>query len=135
LVQNIQSLVSSIRSEAGITAILNEVAAVSDVVGTVVTATENAMASTGNGALRTQGEPVVRRLANIRQRLMESGETGRAIANEGRDDEEGDRAWRTWTSSLPPIAFQIAHETKDLVTKVDIIDSEQGQGGRDDDFS
>lgn len=135
LVQNIQSLVSSIRSEAGITALLNEITGISDVVGTVVSATETAMSSTGNGPLRTQAEPVVRRLAGIRQRLIEAGEVGRAIADEERDDDEGDRAWRSWTSSLPPIAFQIAHETKDLVTKVDIIDSEQGQGRRDDDFS
>jgi len=125
----------SIRSEAGITAILNEIAAISDVVGSVVSATETAMSSTGNGPLRIEGEPIVRRLANIRQRLVEAGETGRAIANEERDDEEGDRAWRSWSSSLPPIAFQIAQETKDLVTKVDIIDNEQNQNGRDDDFS
>lgn len=133
LVQNIQSLVQSIRSEAGFTAISNEIAAIADVVGTVVTSTQTAMSSTGNGALRSQGGPVVERLANIRQRLIQAGEAGRAIADEERHDDEAERAWRSWTSSLPPIAFEIARETKELVTKVDIIDGDRGR--RDDDFS
>lgn len=102
--------------------------------GTVVSSTETAMSSTGNSSLRAQGGPVVKRLATIRQRLILAGETGRSIADEERDDDEGERAWRAWTSSLPPIAFEIARETKELVTKVDIIDGEQ-QGRGDDDFS
>jgi G protein-coupled receptor kinase-interacting protein 1 C term len=137
LVQNIQSLVSSIRSEAGITAISTQITAIADVVGTVVSSTETAMASTGNSALRIQGEPIVRKLATLRQRILDAGEKGRAIANEGREDEEGERAWRMWNQSLPPIAFEIARETKELVLRVDVIDGEQQDGGRsgDDDFS
>lgn len=128
----IQSLVSSIRSEAGITAISNQLKAVADIVGKVVTSTETAMSTTGNGKLRSQGEPILRKLNNCRQRLLEAGEQGRAIADEGREDDEGERAWRQWNQSLPPIAFEIARETKELVTKVDIID---GGSGMDDDFS
>jgi hypothetical protein len=135
LVQNIQSLVSSIRSDAGITAISTQINAISDVVGTVVSSTETAMSSTANGPLRTQGEPVVRKLALIRQRLVEAGEKGRAIAGEGREDDEGERVWRAWNQSLPPIAFEIARETKELVLRVDIIDGEGRGGGGDDDFS
>ncbi|KAH7391381.1 hypothetical protein BKA64DRAFT_710285 [Cadophora sp. MPI-SDFR-AT-0126] len=134
LVQNIQSLVSSIRSEAGITAISTQINAIADVVGTVVSSTETAMSSTGNGVLRSQGEPIVRKLANIRQRLIDAGQTGRDIADEGRDDDEGERAWRAWNQSLPPIAFEIARETKELVLRVDVIDGDRNQGG-DDDFS
>ncbi|KAL2063538.1 hypothetical protein VTL71DRAFT_5343 [Oculimacula yallundae] len=135
LVQNIQSLVSSIRSEAGITAITTQINAIADVVGTVVSSTENAMSSTGNSVLRTQGEPIVRKLANIRQRLIDAGKIGRDIANEGRDDDEGERAWRAWNQSLPPIAFEIARETKELVLRVDVIDGDRGGQGGDDDFS
>ncbi|KAK2625580.1 hypothetical protein QTJ16_004892 [Diplocarpon rosae] len=131
LVQNIQSLVSSIRSEAGINAISTQIDAIADVVGTVVSSTENAMTSTGNGELRTQGEPIVRKLASIRKRLIEAGSTGRDIADD-RDDDEGERAWRAWNQSLPPIAFEIARETKELVLRVDVID---GGGNGDDDFS
>ncbi|CZS98948.1 related to GRIP1 associated protein 1 [Rhynchosporium agropyri] len=134
LVQNIQSLVSSIRSEAGITAITTQINAIADVVGTVVTSTETAMSSTGNSVLRMQGEPIIRKLAGIRQRLIDAGQTGRDIADENRDDDEGERAWRAWNQSLPPIAFEIARETKELVLRVDVIDGDRGQGG-DDDFS
>lgn len=130
--QNIQALVSSIRSEGGITAISTHIDAIADVVGTVVMSTETAMSSTGNSQLRVQGEPVVRKLAGIRERLMDAGKTGRDIADEGRDDDESERAWRAWNQSLPPIAFEIARETKELVMRVDVID---GGANGDDDFS
>lgn len=100
-------------------------------VGTVVSATETAMSASGNGPLRVQADPVVKRLASIRQRLLEAGQTGRSIAEQDRDDDESEREWRAWTSSLPPIAFQIAHETKDLVMQVDALDNDQ----EDDDYS
>jgi hypothetical protein len=136
LVQNIQSLVSSIRSEAGITAISTQINAIAEVVGTVVSSTETAMSSTGNASLRTQGEPIVRKLATLRQRVLNAGEKGRAIANEAREDDEGERTWRQWNQSLPPIAFEIARETKELVLRVDVIDGQQNGGGDgDDDFS
>ena len=94
------------------------------------------MSSTGNGALRTQGESILKKLSNCRMRLIEAGEKGRAIANEGREDDEGERAWRSWNQSLPPIAFEIAKQTKALVSEIDIIDGESRRGGAaDDDFS
>ncbi|TVY94244.1 Protein SPA2 [Lachnellula willkommii] len=132
LVQNIQSLVSSIRSEAGIGDIAIQITAIADNVGKVVSSTETAMSSTGNAMLRSQGEPILRKLSNCRQRILDAGELGRDIADEGRDDEEGEQAWRAWNQSLPPIAFEIARETKELVLKVDTID---GGGRGDDDFS
>ncbi|TVY64295.1 Protein SPA2 [Lachnellula suecica] len=135
LVQNIHALVSSIRSEAGIGDISSQIDAIADNVGKVVSSTEAAMSSTGNGALRTQGEPILRKLSNCRQRLLDAGEKGRDIADEGRDDDEGERAWRSWNQSLPPIAFEIARETKELVLKVDVIDGSQQGRGEDDDFS
>jgi hypothetical protein len=136
LVQNIQSLVVSIRSEAGIKSISGQINAIAENVGNVVSSTETAMSSTGNSSLRVQGEPVLKKLSNCRQRLLQAGEAGQAIADEGRDDDEGDRAWRTWNQSLPPLAFEIARETKELVLRVDVIDNEQqGGGGGDEDFS
>ncbi|KAL3422168.1 protein SPA2 [Phlyctema vagabunda] len=134
LVQTIQSLVSSIRSEAGITAISNQITAIADVVGKVVSSTETAMSSTGNSQLRAQGEPILRKLSNCRERLLDAGEQGRDIADEGRDDDEGERIWRAWNQSLPPIAFEIARETKELVLRVDVIDG-GGEGDDGEDFS
>jgi hypothetical protein len=131
LVQNIQSLVSSIRSEAGITAISNQIEAIAEVVGTVVSSTETAMDS--NGSLRSQAQPILKKLSNCRQRLVEAGDKGKSIADEERDDDEGERIWRQWNQSLPPIAFEIARETKELVLRIDIIDGGEERG--DEDFS
>lgn len=127
LVQTIQSLVSSIRSEAGITAINNELTAIATVVGKVISSTETAMASTGNVELRAQGDPIIKKLALCRQRLLEAGDKGRQLADTDDDDGKGEMEWRMWTQSLPPIAFEIARETKELVLRVDIIDG----GGED----
>ncbi|CAG8980551.1 hypothetical protein HYALB_00002548 [Hymenoscyphus albidus] len=134
LVANIQSLVTSIRSDAGIKAISGQINAIADNVGSVVSATETAMSSTGNSILRVQGEPILRNLLGCRQRLLQAGETGRQIVEDDGDDDEADRAWRTWNQSLPPLAFEIARETKELVLRVDVIDGDQQRGG-DDDFS
>lgn len=128
----------SIRAESGIAAISTQLTAIADVVGKVVSSTETAMSSSGNGSLRTQGQPVLKELSACRQRLVQAGERGRQIADEGREDDEGEREWRAWNQSLPPIAFEIAKQTKKLVMEVDVIDGEQGgrsRGGADDDFS
>ena len=135
LVQEIQSLVKSIRAESGITAISTQITAIADVVRKAVTFTKTAMSSSGNGALRTQGEPILKELSACRHRLVEAGQQGRAIADEGREDDEGEREWRDWNQALPPIAFEIAKQTKKLVMEVDLIDGQQGRDGGDDDFS
>lgn len=133
LVQSIQSLVSSIRSEAGISDISSQIVAIAENVGKVVSSTEAAMSSTGNGSLRIQADPILKKLSSCRQRILEAGQRGRDIASEGREDDEGEQIWRSWTQTLPPIAFEIARETKELVLQVDTIDA-SGRGG-DDDFS
>ncbi len=97
--------------------------------------TENTMNVNGNGKLRTQGEPIVRKLAGIKDRLIGAKEVGRSIADDENDDDETDRAWKEWTQSLPPLAFGIAREMKELVYRIDILDGEQRGGGGDDDFS
>lgn len=93
------------------------------------------MSSTGNSPLRAQAEPIVRRLAGCRQRILAARETGRVIADERDDDEQ---EMLSWNQSLPPIAFEIARETKDLVVKVDALDGAGGgpmSSGLDEDFS
>lgn len=121
--QTIQSLVSSIRSEAGITAINKELSAIASVVGSVVTSTEAAMSSTGNTELRAQAKGIVKKLGECRTKLIEAEDKGRKIADLGDDDAgRGEMEWRVWTQSLPPIAFEIARETKELVQRVDSID-------------
>lgn len=87
---------------------------------------------TTNPSLRSQSQPVIKKLSACRERIITAGDKGREIANEGREDDEGDAEWKAWNQSLPPIAFEIARETKELVLRVDVLD---GEGGPDDDFS
>jgi len=119
LVQNIQLLVSSIRSDAEPSIILTQTSSIADVVGKVISATEGS-----NTSLRKQVEPILKKLAACRQKLVDAEAKGAEI-------EEGGK-WKMWTSTLPPIAFEIARETKELVLRVDIVDADKG---REDDFS
>jgi hypothetical protein len=116
-------LVSSIRSETGVTAITAELSAIASVVGNIVTSTETAMSSTGNAELRTQAKDIVKKLSGCRTKLIEAADKGRKIADMGDDDGgRGEMEWRVWTQSLSPIAFEIARETKELGQWVDLID-------------
>ncbi|CAN8100896.1 unnamed protein product [Discula destructiva] len=106
LVQTIQGLVSSIRGAANIDQIDPQIRSIVDTVNRVITEADNA----GHGDM-------VGRLADSQQRLMEAGERGHDLADNGKGD--GDREWRMWTQTLPPIAFEIARETKELVQRID----------------
>ncbi|KAK3336630.1 hypothetical protein B0T19DRAFT_45118 [Cercophora scortea] len=108
LVQTIQNLVQLIRNEAGINQVSEEISTIADVVGQVVFETQ---------ALGSNGADLVRRLASCRDRLMEAGNSGQDLAAEGKDTKS--REWRMWTQTLPPIAFEIARETKELVQQID----------------
>ncbi|KAF3348645.1 hypothetical protein VD0002_g1410 [Verticillium dahliae] len=117
LVQNIQNLVGSIRSDATISQISSEIDGITNVVSKVVAETE----STGNGNLTI-------RLATCRDRLLEANDQGIDLSSSGTNE----RDWRMWTQTLPPIAFEIARETKELVQRVDRLVM---NNGADDDFA
>lgn len=104
--QTIQGLVSSIRGAADMNQINPQIRTIVDTVGRVIDQTEQA----GRGDM-------VGRLIDSQQRLMEAGERGHDLAADGKG--EGDREWRMWTQTLPPIAFEIARETKELVQRID----------------
>ncbi|KAJ0164153.1 Protein SPA2 [Colletotrichum tanaceti] len=121
LVQNIQNLVGSIRSDALINQITSEIGGIVQVVDKVISETE----ASGNGGM-------IARLVACRDRLLEASERGMGI-DRGKDvgaSGRNDREWRMWTQTLPPIAFEIARETKELVQRVDRL-----AGNGDDDFS
>ncbi|KAI0966467.1 hypothetical protein F4678DRAFT_466538 [Xylaria arbuscula] len=103
MVQTIQGLVGSIRGDAPIQQINEEITSIAEVVAKVVAETE----ASGNG-----GE-MLDRLSACRQRLLEAGDHGKNLAARGLGD--SDREWRMWTQTLPPIAFEIVRETKELV--------------------
>lgn len=111
--QTIQSLVGLIRGAADISRIEPLIRSIVDTVGKVISETE----ASGNGDM-------IGRLADSQQRLMEAGERGQDLAAEGKN--ERDREWRMWTQTLPPIAFEIARETKELVQRIgQLVSSEE----------
>jgi len=118
MVQTIQSLVGSIRSDAPIERITGQIGDIADIVGKVIAETE----SSGNGGQSLD------RLVTCRQRLLEAGDRGEDLAADGKGPR--DREWRMWTQTLPPIAFEIARETKELVKRIDALVMPNG-----DDFS
>ncbi|KAH8165532.1 hypothetical protein CIB48_g2696 [Xylaria polymorpha] len=115
MVQTIQGLVGSIRGDAPIQQINQEITSIAEVVGKVVAETE----ASGNA-----GE-MVERLSACRQRLLEAGAHGKTLAARGLG--ENDREWRMWTQTLPPIAFELVRETKELVQRIDRLLSPAGE--------
>lgn len=115
LVSDIQTLVGSIRGDADIREITAQISSINAIVGKIVARAQ----TNGHGRL-------VLRLGECRERLLEANDTGRDLAQDGA--QPGDRDWKMWSQTLPPIAFEIARETKDLVQQV-------GQMAGADDFS
>ena len=111
LVQTIQNLVQLVRDDADIDDVAEEISVITDVVAQVTSETQQAV---GGGARAAE---LVGRLDDYRERLAEAGRRGMEIAQKG--EGKGGREWRMWTQTLPPIAFEIARETKELVQRVD----------------
>lgn len=107
LVQTIQGLVSAVRGDANIQSINEEIYAIVDVVDRILSETERAGST----------DQSIDRLMACRERLLESGGSGQDLASRGLGAD--DREWRMWTQTLPPIAFEIARETKELVQRID----------------
>lgn len=113
----IQRLVASVRGDAGIQQMTDEVDSISGVAGSIMAEAQRA----------GFGEQTVR-LGDCRARLMDALQRGRVLG--GRGVGHGDGDWRMWAQTLPPIAFELARETKELVQRVG---SAAGHGA--DDFS
>ncbi|KAF9884318.1 component of the polarisome [Aspergillus nanangensis] len=114
LVQSIQALVASIRAEEGLTAVRTHVSAISSVVMNVASSTEHFIHKPeANPILRERSGTIIQTLDYHRDRLM-------TMAAEG----EGA------TNKLPPIAFEIARETKELIQRLETMDYD----GSEDDF-
>ncbi|KAL2134962.1 hypothetical protein VTI74DRAFT_10283 [Chaetomium olivicolor] len=120
LVQTIQELVQLIRDDADIKQVTEEINVITDVVGQVTAETQSAAPN---------GAELVKRLVSCRERLVEAGKRGLEIVAEGHDSKS--REWKMWTQTLPPIAFEIARETKELVQRV----GGSGEEGEEEDFA
>ncbi|EEP76857.1 predicted protein [Uncinocarpus reesii 1704] len=124
LVQSIQSLVASIRAQDDISVVQTHITSISNVVKNVISCTEDTLAQpNANPALRERAGPVVEMLSGCCEKLIEAGQEGGGVSDPGQI--------REITSKLPPIAFQIAREIKELVQRVDQLEMDSQE---DDDF-
>ncbi|KAL4754209.1 hypothetical protein BDW72DRAFT_166962 [Aspergillus terricola var. indicus] len=124
LVQSIQSLVASIRGEESMTTIRTHVSAIASIVTNVSSSTEHLISRPEtNPALRQRAGASIETLEYQRSRLVSAAAEGEGASDAGQ--------LRVFTNQLPPIAFEIARETKDLVQRLDSTDHGEAE---DDDF-
>lgn len=104
--------------------IRNHMNVLANVVGKVVSATETSMREpTASPALQQKAAPVIRTLADCENRLLDA-----CVESENLQD---DMQMKEFTNRLPPLAFEIARETKELVQRLDTIDAAE----EEDDFN
>ncbi|KAL2864183.1 putative cell polarity protein [Aspergillus lucknowensis] len=124
LVQSIQSLVASIRGEEAITTIRTHVSAIASIVTNVSSSTDHYIQKPStNPALRQRAGTSIETLEYQRSRLV-----GAAAEGEGATDSAQSRAF---INQLPPIAFELARETKELVQRLESTDHDDPEA---DDF-
>ncbi|KAI9757792.1 MAG: component of the polarisome [Chaenotheca gracillima] len=126
LVRSIQSLVGSIRADGGMPAIRNHISDISVVVQDVVSSTEHAMDGSDHPSFRDHIEPVVGKLSDCRTRLLKASSDGENVNN-------NPAMLKDVVNKLPPLAFEIARETKELVQRIDQLEND-GAGSEDDHF-
>ncbi|KAH7273708.1 component of the polarisome [Fusarium solani] len=118
LAADVQKLVNTIRGDADMEQIMDDIGSISAIVGRIISDTQ----SSGFGEMATQ-------LTHYRARLLESGDQGQDMANIGMNTNSHE--WRMWVQTLPPIAFEMVRESKELVQQLDNV----ARSGRADDFS
>ncbi|KAF7164945.1 hypothetical protein CNMCM6106_001302 [Aspergillus hiratsukae] len=120
LVQSIQSLVASIRAEDGLTTIRTHVSAIASIVSNVSSSTEHFISkSNSSPVVRERSGPILQTLDLHRAHLLETTAEG--------DDAVNIAELREVTKKLPPIAFEIARETKELVHRLDLTDENDSE--------
>lgn len=114
MVRSIQALVSAIRSDEPLPTIRSQISTIATVVGKVVGATESSMRDPASSpTLRTRAEPIIRSLNDAKEKLLDAGQESEQVTASGS---------RQFTNQLPPLAFEIARETKELVQRIEQID-------------
>jgi hypothetical protein len=117
LVQSIQSLVASIRGEEPITTIRTHVSAIASIVTNVSQSTEHYIHKPEtNPALRQRVGTSVETLEHQRSRLVNAAAEGEGASDPAES--------RTFITQLPPIAFELARKTRELVQQLDTIDDD-----------
>jgi hypothetical protein len=98
--------------------IRSHISEIASIVGSVVSATESSIQDSTpiSAALKLKAESSVKALAQCKGKLMTvSAESESLDASSSRED------IKALTQKLPPLAFEIARETKELSQKIDLV--------------
>ena len=101
-------MVSSIRANAGMSLIRDYISDIAGIVANIVSWTRTGIEEARNpslqAALRERGEPVISKLSDCRALLLNANVEGERISDPA--------LLREFTNKLPPLAFEIARETR-----------------------
>ena len=118
LLQSIQSLVGSIRADDNPATVKGHLDDISIIVGKVVRETEHTTQDSTHATVQERTDPVVQNLIACRAQLMDASVQGSAIQDAAE--------WKEFTKKLPPLAFDVARQTKELVQRLNPIHPDGG---------
>ncbi|RPB22856.1 hypothetical protein L211DRAFT_826363 [Terfezia boudieri ATCC MYA-4762] len=120
IVESIQALLATIRSDGDMDTLRSQIFEIADVVGRVVHSTQSSMSLTGNMMLRERGQATVGKLADCRTKMLDMADQGEGVIGSSGKEFKG---------KLAGLSFDMAREIKELVKTVEDIDTEVRQGG------
>jgi prephenate dehydrogenase len=119
LVHSITSLVDVIRNAEAMPTIQNHISTIAGTIENVVTSVERTSSepSSYQAMLVEKSQPVVSILQDCREKLLQASTVGY----------DGSQPSKEFTQKLPPLAFQVARETKELVSRIMAIEVGRGE--------
>ncbi|KAJ9495549.1 component of the polarisome [Exophiala xenobiotica] len=119
LVHSITSLVGAIRNDEAMPTIQNHISTIAGTIENVVTSVERTSSepSSYQAMLVEKSQPVVSILQDCREKLLQASTVGY----------DGSQPSKEFTQKLPPLAFQVARETKELVSRIMAIEVGRGE--------
>lgn len=123
LVQSITFLVDSIRKNDTMPTVQNHITTICSTIENIVNSVDRTAnePSSYQTTLKEKSRPILSILQDCREQLIQAGDD--AAAGGQSDDRE-------FAQGLPPLAFKVARETKELVSRIMAV--EAGPGGEDD---
>ena len=127
--ESIQVLIEAIRREESISSIRNNIERIASTVEAVLGASERGgqEPSSYRNEWQAQTGPVQNNLEDCKNKLLQAGDESQKY--------NGSTPAKEFTQGLPPIAFQVARETRELVRRIQGIKPGGAGSTGDDDFS
>jgi hypothetical protein len=122
-------LIEAIRREESMNNVRNNIERIASTVEAVLAASDKGAQdpTSYRDEWQTQTGPIQNNLEDCKNKLLQAGDDSQGYDNSASAKE--------FTQKLPPLAFQVARETRELVRRIQGIRVSGGGGGGDDDFS